>query len=161
MWGSSEADIIAAGGMGVAEGYNTIQFAGVGKDFQVIKDIEAMYKAQGKPAPKEMDSTVLYNRGVLIAALHVEAVRNAIKAKGGATPTTEDVKKGMESIKGFTLGGLVPPMEITPADHEGGGWVADLDRQGRQARQGQGLVPGLPRRDQEAPRGRRFQVLNA
>ena len=52
---SSEADIIAAGGMGVAEGYNTIQFAGVGKDFQVIKDIEAMYKAQGKPPPKEMD----------------------------------------------------------------------------------------------------------
>ena len=49
--------------------------------------------------------------------------RNAIKAKGGAKPTGEEVKKGMESIKGFTLGGLVPPMEITPADHEGGGWV--------------------------------------
>ena len=138
VWASSEADIIAAGGMGVAEGYNTIQFAGVGKDFPVIKDIEAMYKAQGKQPPKEMDSTVLYNRGVLIAALHVEAVRNAIKAKGGATPTSEEVKKGMESIKGFTLGGLVPPMEITAADHEGGGWVADLDRQGRQARADQG-----------------------
>jgi branched-chain amino acid transport system substrate-binding protein len=63
-----------------------------------------------------MDSTVLYNRGVLIAALHVEALRNAIKAKGGATPTSEEVKKGMESVKGFTLGGLVPPMEITAAD---------------------------------------------
>jgi branched-chain amino acid transport system substrate-binding protein len=123
VWASSEADIIAAGGMGVAEGYNTIQFAGVGKDFPVIKDIEAMYKAQGKAAPKEMDSTVLYNRGVLTAALHVEALRNAIKAKGGATPTSEEVKKGMESVKGFTLGGLVPPMEITQADHEGGGWV--------------------------------------
>ena len=123
VWASSEADIIAAGGMGMAEGYNTIQFAGVGKDFPVIKDIEAMYKAQGKQPPKEMDSTVLYNRGVLIAALHVEALRNAIKAKGGATPTSEEVKKGMEAIKGFTLGGFVPPMEITAADHEGGGWV--------------------------------------
>ena len=123
VWGSAEADIIAAGGMGIAEGYNTIQFAGVGKDFPVIKDIEAMYKAQGKPAPKEMDSTVYYNRGVLIAALHVEAVRNAIKAKGGAAPTSEEVKKGMEQIKGFTLGGFVPPLELTPADHEGGGWV--------------------------------------
>ena len=30
-----EADIKAAGGMGVAEGYHTIQFAGVGNDFQV------------------------------------------------------------------------------------------------------------------------------
>ena len=55
VWGSAEADIIAAGGMALAEGYNTIQFAGVGKDFPVIKDIEAMYKAQGKPAPKEME----------------------------------------------------------------------------------------------------------
>ncbi|MBS0522330.1 MAG: ABC transporter substrate-binding protein [Proteobacteria bacterium] len=123
VWGSAEADITAAGGMGVAEGYNTLQFAGVGKDFQVNKDIVAMYKAANKPAPKEMDSTVYYNRGILNAALHVEAVRNAIKAKGGAAPTGEEVKKGMESIKGFTLGGLLPPMELTPADHEGGGWV--------------------------------------
>lgn len=123
VWGSAEADIAAAGGMGVAEGYNTIQFAGVGKDFQVIKDIEAMYKAAGKAVPKELDSTVYYNRGVMVAALHVEAVRNAIKAKGGAAPTSEDVKKGMESVKGFTLGGLVPPMTLTPTDHEGGGWV--------------------------------------
>jgi branched-chain amino acid transport system substrate-binding protein len=123
VWGSAEADIVAAGGMGVAQGYNTLQFAGVGKDFQVIKDIAAMYKAQGKSTPKEMDSTVYYNRGVFMAALHAEAVRNAIKAKGGAAPTSEEVKKGMESIKGFTLGGLVPPMELTAADHEGGGWV--------------------------------------
>jgi len=123
VWGSAEADILAAGGMGVAEGYNTIQFAGVGKDFPVIKDIEALYKAQGKAAPKEMDSTVYYNRGVFIAALHVEAVHNAIKAKGGAAPTGEDVKNGMEAVNGFTLGGLVPPIKLTPADHEGGGWV--------------------------------------
>jgi branched-chain amino acid transport system substrate-binding protein len=122
VWGSSEADIIAAGGFALAEGYNTLQFAGVGKDFPVLKDIEAMYKAQGKPAPKEMDSTVYYNRGVMTAAIQVEAVRNAIKAKGGAMPTSEEVKKGMESIKDVTLGGLVPPMSITPTDHEGGGW---------------------------------------
>jgi branched-chain amino acid transport system substrate-binding protein len=122
VWGSAEADIIAAGGMALAEGYNTIQFAGVGKDFPVLKEIAAMYKAQGKEPPKEMDSTVYYNRGVLNAAVHVEALRNAIKAKGGAMPTSEDVKKGMESIKGVTLGGLMPPLEITPTDHEGGGW---------------------------------------
>jgi branched-chain amino acid transport system substrate-binding protein len=123
VWASAEADIQAAGGMAVAEGYNTIQFAGVGKDFPVLKEIEAMYKAQGKSAPKEMDSTVYYNRGVFIAALHTEAVRQAIKAKGGGVPTGEDVKNGMESIKGFTLGGLVPPMQLSPTDHEGGGWV--------------------------------------
>jgi branched-chain amino acid transport system substrate-binding protein len=123
VWGSAEADIVAAGGMALAEGYNTMQFAGVGKDFPVLKDIEAMYKAAGKAVPKEMDSTVYYNRGVMTAAVQVEAVRNAIKAKGGAQPTGEDVKKGMEAVKGVTLGGLLPPMELTPADHEGGGWV--------------------------------------
>ncbi|QQS12235.1 MAG: ABC transporter substrate-binding protein [Rhodospirillales bacterium] len=123
VWGSSEADIQAAGGMGFAEGYNTIQFAGVGKEYPVHKQILDMYKAQGKAPPKEMDSTVLYNRGILIAALHVEAARNAIKAKGGAVPTGEEVRNGMEKVKGFTLDGLVPPMEITRADHEGGGWT--------------------------------------
>src|SRR5580704_2744501 len=48
---------------------------------------------------------------------------NAYKKKGGAKPTGEDVRKGFESIKDFTLCGLVPPMEITSANHEGGGWV--------------------------------------
>ena len=66
---------------------------------------------------------MLYNRGVMMAAIHTEAIRNAIKAKGGAKPTSEEVKKGMEVIKDFTLGGMVPPMQITPEDHEGGGWV--------------------------------------
>jgi branched-chain amino acid transport system substrate-binding protein len=123
VWGASEADIKAAGGFQLANGYNTIQFAGVGTDFPVIKEINAMYKAQGKPAPSQQEISVFYNRGVVIAALHVEAARNAIKAKGGAKPTSEEVKRGMESIKGFTLGGLVPPIELTPEDHEGGGWV--------------------------------------
>jgi branched-chain amino acid transport system substrate-binding protein len=95
----------------------------VGSDYQVLKDIAAMYKAQGKEPPKEMNSTVLYNRGILISALHVEAARNAIKAKNGGQPTGEDMKKGFESIKNLTLGGLAPPLELTAADHEGGGWV--------------------------------------
>jgi branched-chain amino acid transport system substrate-binding protein len=123
VWASSEADIAAAGGYGVAEGYHTMQFAGVGQNFQVIKDIDAMYKAQGKAPPKEQQTSVYYNRGVMVAAIHLEAIRNAIKAKGGAKPTSEDVKKGMEAVKGFTLGGMVPPITVTPEDHEGGGWV--------------------------------------
>jgi branched-chain amino acid transport system substrate-binding protein len=70
-----------------------------------------------------MDDTVIYNRGLLQAAVHVEALHNALKIAGGKTPTGEDVKKGMEQIHDFTLGGLVPPLQITPTDHEGGGWV--------------------------------------
>ena len=55
VWGASEADIKAAGGYAVANGYHTIQFAGVGNDFQVIKDINAMYQAQGKPMPPQQE----------------------------------------------------------------------------------------------------------
>ncbi len=123
VWGSAEADLEAAGGGAVAEGYSTIQFAGVGTDYQVHKDIVEMYKKAGKQPPKEMQSTVYYNRGIFHMAVHVEAIRNALKAKGGGTITGEDVKNGMEKVKGVTLGGLMPPMELTAADHEGGGWV--------------------------------------
>ena len=130
VWGASEADIEAAGGWKVAEGYYGIQFAGVGGDYPVLKEIAEMYKKQGKPVPKEMASTVFYNRGVLIAAVHVEAIRNAVKAKGGTNITPQDVKLGFEQIRGFTLGGLVPPLEINNVDHEGGGWVQIFQAKG-------------------------------
>lgn len=123
VWASAEPDIAAAGGWAVAEGYHTIQFAGVGDDYPVRQEIVAMYKAQGKEPPREMANTVYYNRGLLEAAVHVEAIRNAIKARNGAPPTGEDVKKGFEAIRGMTLGGLVPPIELSASDHEGGGWV--------------------------------------
>ena len=123
VWASAEADILAAGGWAAAEGYHTIQFAGVGDDYPVRHEIVDWYKKQGKDAPKEMADTVYYNRGLLTAALHVEAIRNALKANGGAQPTGEDVKKGFEAIHDVTLGGLVPPLQLSPANHEGGGWI--------------------------------------
>jgi branched-chain amino acid transport system substrate-binding protein len=130
VWGAAEADIEAAGGFGVAEGYYAMQFAGVGSDYPVLEEIRQMYKKQGKEPPREMASTVYYNRGVLIAAVQVEAIRNALKSKGGQKITGADVKAGMEMIKGFTLNGLVPPLQITATDHEGGGWVQIFQAKG-------------------------------
>jgi branched-chain amino acid transport system substrate-binding protein len=123
VWGSAEANIEGAGGFAVAEGYHVMQFAGVGTDYPVLNEIREMYKKQGKEAPKEMASTVFYNRGVLVAALHVEAIRNALKAKPDGKITSVDAKNGFEKISNFTLGGLVPPLKITNTDHEGGGLV--------------------------------------
>jgi branched-chain amino acid transport system substrate-binding protein len=123
VWASAEADIMAAGGWSAAEGYHTLQFAGAGDDYPVRQEIKAMYKKDGKDPPKEMDDTVAYNRGLLQAAIQVQGLANALKISGGQKPTTEQVKAGMEQIKDFTLGGLVPPLQITPTDHEGGGWV--------------------------------------
>jgi branched-chain amino acid transport system substrate-binding protein len=123
VWGAAEANIEGAGGFGVAEGYYAMQFAGVGTDYPVLNEIREMYKKQGKPAPKEMASTVYYNRGILHVALHIEAIRNALKAKPDGKITGADVKAGFEKINNFTLGGLVPPLKVTPQDHEGGGLV--------------------------------------
>jgi branched-chain amino acid transport system substrate-binding protein len=124
VWGASEADIEAAGGFAKNVGYNGIQFAGVGDDFPIRQQIRDMYKAEGRAAPKEMGSTVFYNRGLLIGAIHVEAVRNAVKAKGGSADITgTDVRDGFRAIKDFSLGGLLPPLNLSGGDHEGGGWV--------------------------------------
>jgi len=124
VWASSEADIDAAGGFAVAEGYHAMQFAGAGDDYPVRQQIKAMYKKAGKETLDLMDkNTVYYNRGLLQAAIHVEGIRNALKSNGGKAPTGTDIKNGLEQIRDFTLGGLVPPLEITPTDHEGGGWV--------------------------------------
>ncbi|MBI4595110.1 MAG: hypothetical protein HY730_01895 [Candidatus Tectomicrobia bacterium] len=55
-------------------------------------------------------------------AMSLEAARIALE-KYGPPLTGEKVKNGFEQIKGFTLNGLVPPLEITKNDHEGGGFV--------------------------------------
>lgn len=124
VWAAGESNIMGAGGWDKAQGYYVMQFAGAGSDYDVLREIKAMYKAEGKSPPKEMESTVYYNRGLLVAAVHLQAIENAVKAKGGSADITgADAAKGFEQIKDFTLGGMLPPLEFTSADHEGGGWV--------------------------------------
>lgn len=123
VWAASEADMAAAG-WEAAEGYQALQFAGVGQNHKVIDRIKAMYAEEGKPLPEDkMAVSVYYNRGVFIGALHARAILNAIEAVGADNVTGDDVRKGFESISGFTLGGFMPPLNLTPEDHEGGGWV--------------------------------------
>jgi branched-chain amino acid transport system substrate-binding protein len=121
IWGTSESDINVAG-WDEAEGYYGLQVAGVGQDFPVIKEIQKMYEEEGKPRPTSMDISVYYNRGVLFAALHARAIQLALE-KNGYPITGEQVRDGMESIRDFDLGGFLPPLNISRADHEGGGWV--------------------------------------
>ena len=79
-----------------------------------IKDIEAMYKAQGKAAA-EGDETRPSSTTAASWSRRCMSRRSATPSRPRAapSPTAEDVKKGLEPIKDFTLGGLVPPM----ADH--------------------------------------------
>jgi branched-chain amino acid transport system substrate-binding protein len=81
-----------------------------------------------------MVGSVYYNRGVLNAAILVEAVRQAIK-QYGMPLSGEKVKNGMEKIKDFSLEGFLPPLTFVPQDHEGGGWVRIYQTKG------EGMVP--------------------
>jgi branched-chain amino acid transport system substrate-binding protein len=123
VWGIAEPDIEAAGGFAAAEGYRGLQFTGVGRDFPIIKDIEQRYEARKLPLPVGLTKySVYYDRGVFIAAVTLEGVRRALET-GGEPVTGEKVKAGLESIKDFKLGGLVPPLSTAPSDHEGGGFT--------------------------------------
>ena len=61
-----------------------------------------------------------YNIGVATMALFAEGARMALD-KEGAPLTPAKLKKGLENIKNFTADGLIPPVTITPEDHQGGG----------------------------------------
>lgn len=120
VWGAGEEDMQVAG-WETAQGYLGMQFAGVGRDFPVIQEIIKMYQDEKQEVPEHV-GWVYYNRGVLVAALIAESVRLAL-AKEGLPITGEKMKNGFEQIKDFTLEGFLPPLTVTPNDHEGGGWV--------------------------------------
>ena len=124
MWGSAEANIEAAGGFAAAEGYYTMQFAGVGSDYPVLNEIREMYKKAGQ-AGAEGDGVhrLLQPRGARSprSTSRPSAMRSRPSRTARSPAPTS--KAGFEKISNFTLGGLVPPLKITPTDHEGGGLV--------------------------------------
>ena len=123
VWGAAEADIEAAGGMAFADGYTTLQFADVGQDSDTIKALIRMFEDRGDEVPAALtDSSVYYNRGAFSAAVVVEALRKAV-AQGADPVTGKDLKAGLEQVSGFDAGGLAPPLNISPTDHEGGGYT--------------------------------------
>ena len=121
VWGAGEANIDGAG-WDVAQGYIGMQYSSTGRGLPLIQEImQKIYKDEGKEVPKYVGS-VYYSRGVLNGAILAEGVRLAVQNFG--LPVTGDkVRKGFESIKNFDLGGFLPPMTVTPQDHEGGGWA--------------------------------------
>ncbi len=120
VWGAGEADAKAAG-WSESQGYLGLQFTAVGRNLPVIQEIIKMHQAEGRAVPEYVGG-VYYNRGVLWGAMLAEGVRLAIQNHG--LPVTGDkVRLGYEAIRNFDLQGFLPPMTVTPADHEGGGWV--------------------------------------
>jgi branched-chain amino acid transport system substrate-binding protein len=130
VWGAGEANITPVG-WDVAQGYIGMQFSATGRNLPVIQEIiQKVYREEGKEVPAYIGG-VYYSRGVLIGGILAEGVRLAIQNHG--LPVTGDkVRRGYEAIKNFDLQGFLPPMTVTPKDHEGGGWVRMYQVKGKE-----------------------------
>jgi branched-chain amino acid transport system substrate-binding protein len=129
VYGAGDPDVADAG-WDIAQGYVGLQFAAVGRNFPVIQDIMKMLRDEGREVPAYVGGAY-YNRGVLNGAIIVEGIRLAIQNHGMPLTGTK-VKQGYEAIRKLDLGGLGPPLNITPQDHEGGGYLRIYQVKGRE-----------------------------
>jgi len=123
-WCGSEEDVRPAAGL--ATGYVTSNFTGVGRNFPVIQDIlNTVYKSGKGNIAEARVGTVYYNRGVIEGMIFTEAVHNAVK-QFGLPVTGEKVRWGLEHLnfsearlRELGAAGLIPPVKTTPEDHGG------------------------------------------
>ncbi|SFB21174.1 branched-chain amino acid transport system substrate-binding protein [Azotobacter beijerinckii] len=130
IWSNSEDDAAPAGA--AAKGFIAITTHPSGTEFPVLQGIkqEVVDKGQGDLADPKRFGNVYYNLGVVNGILNVEALRIAQARFGNQPLTGEQVRWGFEHLKLDDarlkeLGalGLVQPLQLSCADHEGGGAV--------------------------------------
>ncbi|MDJ0944075.1 MAG: ABC transporter substrate-binding protein [Kiloniellales bacterium] len=124
-WSSSEGDVQPVGTDAI--GYKGGAFHAAGDWFPVYRDLNSFVYDRGLGAgERHRLGEVLYNRGLINAALIVEAMHTA-QAEFGQRPLTgEEVRWGLENLDITTarlreigLTGLIPPIKVSCADHEG------------------------------------------
>jgi branched-chain amino acid transport system substrate-binding protein len=126
-WSGAEPDVIPAGKGAI--GYKAATFNGVGTGYPVIQDIlKYVYARGGGHGAKGRVGEVLYNRGVVNAAYDLEAIRTAQEKFGKKPLTGAQVQWGYEHLditpkRVSELGatGLMIPIHLSCADHEGSG----------------------------------------
>ncbi len=136
VWWAGGDDDARAGGA-EAKGYKSLNFNAAGQNFPVIQDILKHVVDKGKSTtPKEKVGENLYNRGVYNSMLVVEAIRTAQKLTGKKVITSEDMRRGLESLnvdearlKEIGMAGFASPVKISCADHSGHhkAYVAEWD----------------------------------
>jgi branched-chain amino acid transport system substrate-binding protein len=128
-WSGTETDVIPAGDG--AKGYIAATFTAPGKNFKVYEDIKKFVYDKGKGATEwDKVGEVFYSRGLHFALMGTEAVRAAVK-KHGKKITGTEVREALETlditearIAELGFAGMMRPMKISCADHEGNGPVA-------------------------------------
>ncbi len=126
-WASSDNDVKPAGPE--ANGYLGTAFHAAGAGFPVHKDVLKYVYAAGKavdPSFKDRIGEVLYNRGLVTAMYTAEAIAKAQELHKTKEVTGEMVRDGLEALditkdrlKQLGFEGLVEPVKVTCANHEG------------------------------------------
>jgi branched-chain amino acid transport system substrate-binding protein len=123
-WSGAEPDVTPAGDD--AKGYKALTLQHGAGTYKVHEEIKKHVLDKGKGLGKEDFGQVLYNRGVVNAMLGVEASRTAQGKFGNKALTGEQVRWGYENlnlsadrIKALGFEGMLRPIRITCADHEG------------------------------------------
>ena len=137
-WSGAEEDVIPAGKAAI--GYTAAGFHTSGADFPVIQEVFDVVHGQGKGnISAQRVGTIYYNRGIVAGIITVEAIRTAQSKYGNQVISGEQMRWGIENlsitperIKEIGAEGLMPPLTITCADHEGGGPVKFIRWDGKQ-----------------------------
>jgi branched-chain amino acid transport system substrate-binding protein len=125
-WAAAEPDVLPA--EMAAKGYSGLALQhGAENDRPVHKDMAKFLYDKGKgTGKKEEVGQVLYNRGMVSAAMVVESIRTAQKKYGNRVVTGEEVRWGAENlnidnarIKAMGMDGMLQPIKTSCADHEG------------------------------------------
>jgi len=139
IWSNSEEDARPAGD--AAKGFISITTHPSGTDFPVLQAINQYVVKPGDGDLKDPArfGTVYYNLGVVNGILNVEALRVAQSKFGDKPLTGEQVRWGFEHLnlddarlKQLGAYGLVQPLKLSCADHEGGGAVRFQQWDGQQ-----------------------------
>ena len=137
-WSGAEPDVRPA--EGGAKGYNAAMLQHGAGQFAVHNDLKKYLYDKGLGQAKwEETGEVLYVRGLINGMLGVESIRKAQSKFGNKPLTGEQVRWGFENLrlddkrlKELGALGLVQPLKLSCADHEGGGAVRFQQWDGQQ-----------------------------
>jgi branched-chain amino acid transport system substrate-binding protein len=128
-WAGSEEDVIPAGD--AAKGYTTAVFNVSGPNLPLLQDINKVVYGSGKGNLEDASrlGSVYHVRGIVHGIITVEAIRKAQEKYGkGKVMTGEQIRWGLENLdlsearlKQINASGMMPPLKMSCADHEGSG----------------------------------------
>ena len=125
-WSGAEPDVRPA--EDGAKGYNSAALQHTAGQFKLHEDLKKYLYDKGKGAAPKWDETgeILYVRGLINAMLGIEAIRTAQEKFGKKPLTGEQVRWGLENlnltadrIKQLGFEGVLSPIKVSCADHEG------------------------------------------